>query len=645
MKIALLQRLGFVAAFLLLFGSCATPAPPDVGTQPAQSTTRVHSETSTRESGEQWRAASCGDEPDAQAPAFQPKICQRADAAATRYAVNPEDADVARFLEIWEQVFRPYYALTGLNAELRLVPAGVLEPTPAVICPGPRPVVYFSHGLVQRTLIDKAYPESFLAFVIGHELGHRINDFECNKYSAASMSGNKAVIEALADGRGAFFATIAGFSTRELATAEIVDEFLEMEAGVSAAVRGERHKELMSALGSYHLYEALYQLNLTLSLSASEQLAAATRLVDWVDDLLKVASVPIPEFRLLAAVTLMQAAITDAPWQDGPSSLNESARELRCIPVLATHSALQIDVAATDTSLSKPRSKGIAERRVAVQNLQRARQWLDEAEHQYGASTFIANNLRSCISFYMNEPRRGLSEHQQAMLAIEAVGAPGSAAVLDTLESNKALFEFAAFIVENPRSRTDSPEKAQAWLKNLNERPIDFARVPGLSNVITELNGEPLPAGAERAAMKVEGAPIFDSAIVPSLDLSQDLGRCPNATKSVGMIPALEEAKSSGTRYGVTLCEAQNAEARFMVSRIRLTSSDAPKQAEVRKDIVTLWPVDVTRQNFNARCPAMKRQAMTAVGTTVFAGKCEGFDDVVAYTDEDHLLRIDLIQQ
>ncbi len=100
--------------------------------------------------------------------------------------LGADDPGAAFVLKVWRDVAPPVEALTGRETALVVLGPearhkGRPLPPAAHICPGAPPTVYVPHTLVAKVTGEGAvYGDDFLAFVLGHELGHRVNDFSAD---------------------------------------------------------------------------------------------------------------------------------------------------------------------------------------------------------------------------------------------------------------------------------------------------------------------------------------------------------------------------------------------------------------------------------------------------------------------------------
>ncbi|MGM0556028.1 MAG: hypothetical protein ACQEVA_06600 [Myxococcota bacterium] len=635
--------LGICACSALLVVSCKPT--PDDGADVAEDAVEGAAVAATHPA-EEWRKHVC-ESGGAGSSSYDAGPCKRHEDGADALELDPNDPVMAEFRGIWRRVYEPYYALTGRDAELRVAPASALGATPAVICPGPVPTVFFSKKVIEDTLVEEKYPRSFLAFIAGHELGHRLNDLTCggDKTEEASFIAryNSLQLEVLADVRAAFFVNAAGFSTRELADDKVVERFLQHEAGATEKHVGERREALKEVLATFPEYEALYQNSLTLSLSDTALLIPAARLVAWADEAMTVQRVPVPEFKFLRAMVLMRAAIPHAPWRDYFLTVSSSplVDHVRCAPILPTHTALKDDIAPGDSLMGEPKARGAEAKRRAKRQFESAIAWLDDVERRYGANSFIASNLRSCAEFYLFEPGDAMDEHEDA---VKAAGEGLPPNVEQALAANQSLFAFAEFLKGNlPPSEKDALD---AWQQEVGESLDAYDEHEALAALLGEVLGREATTAEVRQVERRAATPLIAGENLPETDLSEPLGTCPDGYEKAGMVPGADEAKSTGTQYGVTYCQSSGGAARIKtLSRIRLNSTFEPKYEAVSVDIISLMPPeDASQENLEARCPQLVEKATAPDGSVVYAGACDGQDDTVVYVHDGQVQRIDVLR-
>ena len=342
-----------------------------------------------------WLALATLHAPQAQANCKEFMGAERADIK------GPKVREVVR---VWQRVHGPFEALSGRTTALAVLskeashagedgaPVAPFKPT-AHICPGAPPTVFVTWPMVELVFDEGAargYPEAFLAFVLGHELGHRVNDLDTEGSllgsSDRASQGTGYGIEEMADKRAAFLAATAGYSMRGLAKEEVVATFLTTEIGLRSWRVENRQMMLMGTLRTFDAYEHLYELGVAMTMSGERELAL--RLLARADELIAGESVPLPEIKALRAIALMNAAAAHAPWRDPIAAL--PTPELRCAPVFPTHTALWEEPSA-GALRGGPDLEGAQE--LARARLALAARLLDQAE-PLGVAPLILHSAR-----------------------------------------------------------------------------------------------------------------------------------------------------------------------------------------------------------------------------------------------------------
>ena len=353
-------------------------------------------------------------------------------------------------------------------------------PPVARLCQGQPPVVYVPYSLVDRVYGTRAsYPPDFLAFVIGHELAHRLSDQSAVgcRLPRSKRVARGAEAEQLADFRAAFFATVAGFSAQTLAKEAIVAAFLAAELALGRQAIAPRTRALQSALRDFDRYEALYQASL--SLAAAGELEAAASTIERVSKLVRERGVPLPELEVVRAITLTMMAAPDAPWSQRHADLSAAAgARLRCTPVFPTHSALWEDGQAAKAG--RPAAE-------ALELLRRAGRALDMATRLGGEPLVIATT-RACVALYRDDLDAAARWQGRAARLLRS-GAPG--VVRDAVASNAALLAFQKHLHRRPPP--PDPAARARWVDALRAERDTFRAHAGLARFV---------AGAARASAK-----------------------------------------------------------------------------------------------------------------------------------------------
>jgi len=535
------------------------------------------------------------------------RICQDYEAAAMASLSDPM---AARALGVWRRVAEPVEALTDRRTGVVLLAPearmrdGRRFPPAAYICPGAPPVVYVPWSLVEQVYAPGAtYSEDFLAFMLGHELGHRLNDFTVDgcRLGAFERPGRDEDEEQLADFRGAFFAAVAGFDTRTLATDAIVTRFLKAEFRTTPAdLLAKRAQALTSALRYFDAYETLYQVGLALTLDG--EAGSAVRLLDWADELVKAQGVPVPEITLAHALALIADAAPDAPWLERVAAHDPPGAALACRPVFPGHTALSQEPRAGPVRSDKGR------RAAAKRSLERAIRLLQRAQ-DLGASELATGTASACAHFLLGDPQEAQRLQTRAMQRglTRRSAAP---VVAQTLMANQALFGFAAWLAEHPTSPGQLRAAAQSAL------PV-FALHPALG---AWLRGDPAgAAAAELATCKVRPPAPAPLASVPFV--KDSTGACPAGWSVAHVLPSPDAQGATGSGTGVTVCERAGAR----LSHVVLPPLSDPPRARVDMTLVALEPVPpayASLDTWACHCDALAPRGVSDLGETAWLGSC-----------------------
>ena len=480
-------------------------------------------------------------------------ICKAFEAAPK---ANVADATTQAVIAVWQKLETPFGSLTGRSTGLVVLGAaarfhGKPFPPAAYICPGVPPVVYVPHTLVERVLVQKKYPEDFLAFVIGHELGHRANDFSADgcQLAAFQRPGKGHSEESLADSRSAFFTAIAGYSTRLLARDDLVSAFLAEEFHVRKFGLEKRRKALTGALSRFEPLEQLYQTGITLALSGETK--AATRVMAFAEERIRSGGIPVPEMLVGRAMVLMMDAAELAPWQ-AAARLPVPHRHLRCAPIFPGHTAL-----AEEPEAAAGVRGATGARDAARRSLLTARKLLSEAG-EMGASPFAVSAAQACVSFYLGEPL--LAAKYQAQ-ADKLTGSATPKSVRAALAGNRALIGFLAKVIAKPGPATSDAKALKRWGGALARNAKAWRAHRALSAVVQRIkllpkrSAQQPPALATAACRNKRLAKGVKPLQLPSASLLRGPpGVCPKGWRPVHSLPRPEVALRSGTRHGVTTC-------------------------------------------------------------------------------------------
>lgn len=442
-------------------------------------------------------------------------------ATAPRLASSDPLAQAA--LAVWGKLAEPVEALTERSTGIVLLAPEAVEKdgrpyAPAAwICPSTPPIIYVPYPLLAAVYAPAApataLGDDFLAFVLAHELGHRVNDFTVDGCAAAfGGDTNDAEPELRADFRGAFFAAVAGFDPRSLARAGTVGRFLEAEFRVRPSDIAARTAALDQALGWFDALEDVYQAGLALNLIGER--GAASRFLGRLDERLTRDGIPLPEVTLAHALAQMVDAAPAAPWLDAIERLPAPLEPLACRTVHPGHGAF-----ADDTYEGRVRADP-ARRQAARRAIEKARRLIERAS-ALGAAPLAVASAKSCAAFLAGEGSLARSLAEAARRS-----APRAApAVQDALAANLALARFSDWLATNPAPAETDPARP-AWLQRLAAERPSFVPHAALDRYVANLVGLPTTppqAGAPKCAV----APPTLPSLPPLGPLAAPPGACP----------------------------------------------------------------------------------------------------------------------
>ncbi len=532
-------------------------------------------------------------------------------------APRADAATVQRTIDVWKRVEGPFHALSGRESALVVLspaartsdgPYGTPIPPAAYICPGAPPTVYVPATLL--ALVDnkdpKKYPDDFLAFVLGHELGHRMNDLTPDgcQLAAFQRPGKGANEEELADARSAFFITGAGFSASKIARDDMVSRFLEAEYALGRADSKTRKDALLSALQKFDAYEALYQTSLSVAMMG--EMEAADRLLTWADELVQSHGVPLPELRVVRAISRIHRAAEMAPWL-AELGMPVGIDHLRCTPVHPGHSGLYEE----------------PDKRVRGPDIERGRKLLKEAlvllgeAEARGATPFTVAAARACANLYLADAA-GAVEAQARAESLMPAGT--HAAVKAALGDNRGLITFLGFARKKQAPGAEDADALEAWTTEL-ETALGAARThAGLASLLAMLrNPRAKPAASDppTCAGKPPAAPAF--AALPAIT---EHGRCPKDYKLLHALPSLAAAKTTGSTQGITVCQPDKGAGELVA--VRLTATTEPPLAALERTMLTVRPpAQLTKLDaWVCQCSAIERQGVSDRGEVVYRVQC-----------------------
>jgi len=480
-------------------------------------------------------------------------------------APRVDSAAVASTVAVWRKVEAPFRALSGretalvvLSPEARIDDGGKQVPIPpaAYICPGAPPQVYVPSTLL--ALIDnkdaKKYPDDFLAFVLGHELGHRMNDLTPDgcQLGAFQRPGKGANEEELADARSAFFITTAGYSASKVAKQDMVRAFLEAEYKLGRDETKTRYDSLLGSLSKFDDYEALYQAGLSVAMSGD--MDAADRLLSWADDLVQSHGVLLPELRVMRAITRIERAQKIAPW-GAELELPVGLEGLHCTPLHPGHSGLW----------QEPEERVRGDFGRGKKLLKEALALLDEAEAR-GGTPFTIATARACANVYLADADAAARDQARAEALAET---NKSAVVKGVLADNRALVTFVTFARQNKVPAIDDSKGLDAWADKL-AAAVGANASPSLASVIEAMRdpgAKPKPVAKTPPAC-TGGKASASFAAVSAPDAS---GACPTGYKTAHTLVPDGDAKG---KQGVSVCSSTTDDSTLVAVRLPAIKAD-----------------------------------------------------------------------
>ena len=514
---------------------------------------------------------------------------------------DPDDRMVKEVIKTWRKVNAPFQALTGRQTGLVVLhqdarrgadKSKVFKPT-AHICPGAPPVVYVTWPMVEAVFSKTpTYPEAFLAFAIGHELGHRVNDLNdegglLGAHERANY-GTGYGIEEMADKRAAFLAATAGYSMQSIADDKIVSSFLTTEHSLRPYDADMREQMLVGTLSSFDAYENLYDLAVAMTMSGEDELGL--RLLARADELITSDSIPLPEVKALRAIALMNSAAQHAPWTE---NLSAPITTLRCAPIFPSHTALRDDNPGGALRSGDDMDEL---RRVAAARLKLAGKLLDQAE-EFGVNPIVLHSSRACLAIYKGSSPAVIDE--QMKLAYKSLGKSSPKPLRATLDENKALAKFVSYVVKHPMPASTPAGPAKKWGKRLGgklnkvtkKNRVVHAETRRLSKYPSLADFD--PANTIKPKMcEAKPAPQIPAPQLP--ETSAEFAACPKGWRLLHTLPPAAQTQSP---MGITTCAPEEALAPNTSDRlitVTLPGAMEPKLPEIKLAVVIRDFTDTT---------------------------------------------------
>jgi len=525
---------------------------------------------------------------------------------------------------VFERVNTPFRADTRRVTDLVVLAptaqvAGAPLPPYAALCEtDAAPRLYLTYALLELLRRDALYSDHFLAMILGHELGHRLRDFDAaGRWTAGPWT---RAMEETADVHGAFLAAAAGYSTRQLACDDVMDLFLNVEAGVDDALRQGRKDALAQVLRSFDVYESLYDAGAALLFSDRDLTA---ELLDWVNRHMDAHAKRVGEFLVLEALARMHSAVSASRWTAVTAVPGAAPADARCLPVTPSHTAFwdeRLAAVAAET------------RRGRHPQLVRAEQLLRQAR-ALGATDLVVESGLACVFFY-----DGLFD--KARLALDqadALAATAAPAVRDALAQDRALVAWGAWLEAHPAPPvTAPPAERQAWAGDLTTAGRDFRAHPALASWLAALARYPAPAPARAPAppapLCATPPPVGPgTALLPPLAAVPRSGGCPCGWSELHTLVGDDPAER------VTTC----VPAGWAVGQrwVHLTLPDLMKGHGLEQRLLLLDALSgplASLDTWDKACAALLPRGVSDAGHRAFVGRCPalGADEVVLTADD-----------
>lgn len=532
-----------------------------------------------------------------------------------------ELASTQRAIEVWRKMEAPFAALSGretaltvLSADARIGEGDDAKPLPpaAFICPGAPPTVYVPSTLLSliadRGVAKNKYPEDFLAFVLGHELAHRMNDLTPDgcQLAAFQRPGKGQREEELADSRSAFFMTNVGYSASKIATGDLVSKFLEAEFELGRKDSKGRRNSLLAALASFDGYEALYRAALMVAMTG--EMEAADRLLSWADELLSQRGVPLPEIRVLRAVARINRAATMAPLA-ARLALPVAIDQLRCTPLHPGHSGLW------EKPAKRVRGPDIE---LGRRLLKEALQMLSEAE-ALGATRFTVEAARTCAAFYLGDASTAKAAQSSAeKLQPKRVAAP----VAKALANNRKLVDFLAYIEAKPTPEDEASKAFQDWAAAISQTLTDRNTPAELKAVLHALQDPSRVVTALAPDAPSCRESIAPAPLAPMPTSNDQPWQCPAGFRLAHQIPSETATENTGTTNRVIQCIAEHGEAQLVQVNL-VGTTYPPLEALARTMLVTKPPAQLRDlATWSCYCTSLSLEGVSDEGELVYRARC-----------------------
>lgn len=535
-------------------------------------------------------------------------------------------------IKLIEKMYRPYLALTGNQASFKIYDESIdkyNDLSVGVTCPVSKttqvttPTIYLRRDFIDRVYSEKSIDqEAVLAFVIGHELGHREDDIAQNGElkSDRSFGFNRDLnlpIEVVADRRAAFYTTMAGFSTSRLSEQRAIDRLLEA-SGARPKDRQNRENALRETVKAYENYE-LYYTNVFAVLfrpvKPGSTTYAASQVAGYLLELMKMERVDVPEFSMLYAAALINEARKDAPWlkfTEVNDVMQGMGELVNCGIIVSYQTALGKDLdMAQSTTLMNSASV------VSEERAKRAESALDTAikvlEKSYSQNNSLSKNaLLMCAYLYKAEWENATSAYVKAK---DDAGL-ASDSVKISLERNKVLLDAAQWLNKNAYDANQDAE----WRVQLHEvAKTSYERYPELQKYLTSISKQI----TVETSVSIDKTPqVLNNIVASNIFAREQDGSL--SWRDTSDCPAGTTADNNSLSSVFKKCNGSG----FDLMRIKMTGSLVPPPEDVVVDVFHLETSTFSQKEKKDLFASCKN--IYAVGAsfqkdeTVYAGFCDG---------------------
>lgn len=389
------------------------------------------------------------------------ELLRDCDCARLRTLPHADERKSPWVFETWSRVKGAADSLWRNETSFALVDGGPKDPSLACTCPAterePAPTVYVSQRLVaslerdgQRDAAGKARQATLMAFVLGHELGHRLAEYDQHGHLTGG-EGDWTEQERAADERGAFLALRAGAEPLPLEEDRVIERLIHRSPG---APTDERPFELRT--GAVHeRMQAMRAVEASFQQAWLLALGGETREAELALDTLRKEPLPgshsvLPEFLLARA------------WA---TALELRTERLSCDPLLGPVALYSAYLAPKTRGTSKrTRADAIAELATLLKEL-------DKTANRDSSSMLV---LKACLAHAQRKPTEAVKWLE---LAAKRAHTPAVSALV---ERNK---QAALAIAKGAKARgavedlgacepVDAAEAAPFLVRPSDEKPV-----------------------------------------------------------------------------------------------------------------------------------------------------------------------------